>query len=79
MRLPMESDSDAAHATFRAPEPTHHRLTHDPDSDDRRLAEDFLRTRSETAFLRLYDRHAGGFYRASRPGYPAARVWSPRN
>ena len=38
-------------------------MTHDTGSDDSRLVEDFLRTRSEAAFLRLYDRHADGLYR----------------
>jgi RNA polymerase sigma factor (sigma-70 family) len=31
--------------------------------DDRRLVADFLRTRSEADFLRLYDRHADGLFR----------------
>jgi RNA polymerase sigma-70 factor (ECF subfamily) len=38
-------------------------MTQDTGSDDRRLADDFLRTRSEAAFLRLYDRHSDALYR----------------
>jgi len=38
-------------------------MTHTTGSDDRGLVEEFLRTRSEAAFLRLYDRHADGLYR----------------
>lgn len=54
-------------------------MTHDTGSDDRRLAEDFLRTRSEAVFLQLYDRHTDGLYRfaarlAGGPGVEPAEL-----
>lgn len=38
-------------------------MTRDTGTDDRRQVEDFLRSRSEADFLRLYDRHTDGLYR----------------
>jgi RNA polymerase sigma-70 factor (ECF subfamily) len=55
-------------------------MTAHPDSpDDRRLVADYLRTRGEAQFLRLYDRHNPAMYRfaarlAGRSGNEAAEI-----
>lgn len=59
-------------------------MTHDTGTNDRTLVDDFLRSRSEADFLRLYDRHTDGLYRfAARlcagtglePGELVQEVW----